>query len=185
MPARRPSAIAPARPLPTSNAPTAIYRQHHEVSAPQIDAHAFRQAWRVASRLDGLLEAERIDREQWDAALTWRRWAEMITPSRVQAWDVRVDAQLMPNDAGMLYRVQTTKKLRDVADALGAIRIKLLEWVVVRDLPWTEIGRFMRVSDKTARDRAVEALTALADFYAGRPVAPEPVIRFRNEPGRL
>lgn len=54
----------------------------------------------------------------------------------------------------------------------------------MKDQAWTEIARLMRVSDKTARDHAVEAIAALADLLAGRTVAPEPGIRFRCEPGR-
>jgi hypothetical protein len=172
------AAIATSRPTPQ-------FVRHHDVVPPQIDTHTFRPGWRVTTRLDGLLEAGRIDREQWDAACTWRRWAETVTPSRVQPWEIRVDTPAVPNETGVLLRVQTSGKLRAAAEALGPLRIKLLEWVVARDFAWREIGRFMRVSDKTARDRAVEALTALADWHAGRTVAPAPVIRFRNEPGRL
>jgi hypothetical protein len=172
------AAIATARPTPQ-------FSRHHDVAPPQVDSNAFRQGWRIATRLDGLLESGRIDREQWDAACAWRKWVETVTPSRVQPWEIRVDTPGVPNETGVLLRVQTAGKLRAAAEALGPLRIKLLDWIVAKDCAWAEIGRFMRVSDKTARDRAIEALTALADWYAGRTVAPAPVIRFRNEPGRL
>jgi hypothetical protein len=50
-----PAAAVKAAPTP--------YRQHHDVTAPQVDSTAFRQGWRVAARLDGLLESGRIDCE--------------------------------------------------------------------------------------------------------------------------
>lgn len=110
-------------PVSPSTTPTPLYRQHHDVTAPRVDSTSFRQGWRVASRLDGLLEAGRIDREQWDAACIWRRWAETMAPSRVQRWDVKVDLPAVPNDAGMVNRVHVVGKLRNVADALGPLRI--------------------------------------------------------------
>src|SRR5262249_54017831 len=59
----------PAVPLVvTTAAPTPQFRQHHNVEAPQVDSTAFRQGWRVTTRLDALLEAGRIDKEQWEAA---------------------------------------------------------------------------------------------------------------------
>jgi hypothetical protein len=180
--ARNASALSAA--IATSR-PTPQFVRHHDVAPPQVDAAAFRQGWRVATRLDGLLESGRIDRETWDAACAWRRWIETVAPSRVQPWEIRVDTPAVPNETGTLVRVQTSGKLRAAAEALGPVRVKLLEWVIAKDFAWREVGRFMRVSDKTARDRAVEALIALADWCAGRTVAPAPVIRFRNEPGRL
>jgi hypothetical protein len=178
------SAPVIARVVPTS-APTAEYRTRHRVEAPQVDAGHFRQGWRVATRLDGLLEAGRIDREQWDCAQQWRRWAETVTPFRQQQWDVRVDRSPVPNDAGMLWRVTAATKLRQAAAALGELRVRLLEACVLRDRSWREIATAMRLSDKTAREYAAEAIEALADHLTGRAVAPSPVLRFRNQPGSL
>jgi hypothetical protein len=152
------------------------------VQAPRIDGTAFRPGWRVATRLDSLLEAGRIDREAWDAAREWRRWAETIHPSRGQPWDVRVDVSAAPSDAGMLSRVRVATKLRDAAEAIGPLRVKILEAVIVHDRSWVELGRAMKISDKTAAARAAEAVTALADWRAGRPVGPPPALRFRNQP---
>jgi hypothetical protein len=65
--------------LPPSNAPAAESRQHHEVEAPQVETTSFRQARRVHSRLVGLAESGRIDREQLEAAVTWGDWAERVS----------------------------------------------------------------------------------------------------------
>ncbi len=172
----------PPSPRPPSSAPTHEYRRHHDVAAPQVNSTAFRQGWRVSTRLDGLLEAGRISREAWGAAQDWRHWFETVTPFRAQAWEVRVDVSTVPTDAGMLVRVNAMAQLRAVADALGPLRVKLLESVVVKDLPWLELARVLRCSDKTAVGFAVEAIEALADWRAGRAVAAPPVLRFRNQP---
>lgn len=135
-------------------------------------------------RLDSLLEAGRIDREAWDAAHEWRRWAETIHPSPAQRWDIRVDHSLtIAADAGMLHRLQAAARLREAAAAIGPLRAKILEAVMVHDRSWSELGRLLQVSDKTARERAVEAVTALADWRASRSVPAPPAVRFRNQPG--
>jgi hypothetical protein len=181
--------VAPPRaalpPAVTTAAPSLQFRQHHDVTVPQVDSTAFRQGWRVATRLDGLLEAGRIDREQWDTAQEWARWCELIGLSHVQRWDVRQDAPCHPSDLPMLRRVQAATKLRACVEALGGLRVRLLECCVVHDLSWSELGRRMRLDPKTATARTVEALIALADWRCGRSVRPAPAIRFRNQPGSL
>jgi hypothetical protein len=132
-----------------------------------------------------LLDAGRIDRETWDCAQQWRRWAELIGLSHVQRWDVRSDAPCHPSDLPMLRRVEAATKLRACTEALGELRVRLLDCCVLRDLSWREIATLLRVSDKTATVWVVEALIALADWRNGRPVAPPPVLRFRNQPGSL
>jgi hypothetical protein len=172
-------------PAVATNRPTPQFTHHHDVAAPRVDARVFHPGWRVQTRLLSLFEAGRIDRNALDAACIWRSWAETITPTRVQSWDVRVDAPLSPNDTPMMRRVRAAAKLREVAEALGPLRVAILEAVIVRDRSWVELGRLLRLSDKAAKDRVVEALEALADWCAGRTVAPMPEIRFRNQPSRL
>jgi hypothetical protein len=142
------------------------------VQAPQIDGAAFRPGWLVQTRLYGLFIAGRIDRDGLDAALAWRTWAETVAPAVVQSWTVRVDTPLVPNDTGMLLRIRAAAKLRQAAEALGQLRIAILEAVAVKDRSWVELGRLLRVSDKTASSHAVEAIEALADWRAGRAIAP-------------
>ena len=138
--AARPAPHGRASPPPAvaTNQPAPAYRQHHDVAAPQVDSTAFRQGWRVCSRLDSLLEAGAITRDAWDAAHTWRRWVEKTTPLRSQPWDVRVDRSLTTNDSVMLHRVTAATKLRGAAQALGELRMRLLELHVIRDASWRE-----------------------------------------------
>jgi hypothetical protein len=176
---------APVLPPVATSRPTPQFSHHHDVTAPQVDANAFRQGWRIVSRLDGLLEAGRIGREGRDVALQWRGWAETVTPYRAQSWAARVDISAVPNDAGMLRRVAAASRLRAAAETLGELRIRLLEACVLRDRSWREIANLLRVSDKTALSFTAEAINALADWDAGRSVTSPPVLRFRNQPGSL
>jgi hypothetical protein len=177
----RPAYRVPAAP-PPSNAPSQTYLRHHDVTAPRVDSAAFRQGWRVVTRLDGLLEAGRIDREQWDAACRWRRWAERITPSRQPSWGIRIDDAVASShaDIGMLHRVDVATRLRNCATALGTLRVRLLEACVRDDLSWRAIAERLQISDKTAREHAAEAVAALADWLAGRSVPPPPELRYRH-----
>ncbi len=179
-----PASRAPLPPPVSTSAPTAELRRHHPIEAPKVDSTAFRQGWRVATRLDGLLESGAITREAWDAARQWRRWAETTAPVWSQAWNVRVDRSLTTNDSAMLHRVTAATKLRACAETLGELRIRLLELHVVRDASWREIAARAGVSDKTGKGMVIEALEALADHCSDRAVAAVPVLRFRNEPGR-
>jgi hypothetical protein len=171
-----------------SSAPTAAFVQHHDVDAPQVDGTAFRQAWRVRTRLNGLLEDALIDREQWDAMQQWIRLAGRVAPIPASGWTPRVDHSIVPDDSTMLYRVRVAAQQRSAIEALGALRIHLLD-VVARDFSWQAIARMLGVVDgKTARSACIEAITALSDWLAGRPVNPEaPLARPRRpriEPGK-
>jgi hypothetical protein len=169
--------------LPPSNAPTGHYRQHHDVIAPRVDATTFHPGWLVQTRLYSLFTAERIDHAALDAALAWRRWGEIVAPTKVQSWQTRVDTSVGLRDGGIAHRIDAASRLRAAAEALGPLRIVVLEGCVLRDCSWLELARLLGVSDKTARDRAAEAVTALAAWRAGEPVPPPPELRFRNQPG--
>jgi DNA-directed RNA polymerase specialized sigma24 family protein len=175
-----PPALARA-PVATA-APTAEFRSHHRVEAPQVDGAAFRQAWLRTTRLDSLLEAGRIDRDQHDAACRWRTWAEKVAPLPAQAWDVRVDRSPVPNDTAALLRVQTAAKLRAVADALGPLRVRLLTMCAGEDRSWREIGDRLGIDGKTAQAWCTGAVIALAAFLAGEPVPEPPQLRPRIQP---
>jgi hypothetical protein len=75
----------------------------------------------------------------------------------------------------MLRRVTTAAMLRACTAALGKLRMRYLSW--------RKTASLLRVSDKTPTVWVIEALSALADWRCGRPVAP-PVLRYRIEPGR-
>jgi DNA-directed RNA polymerase specialized sigma24 family protein len=179
----QPARAAPVAPPVSTGRPTPQFTQHHRVEAPQVDGTAFRQAWLRTTKLDGLLEAGRIDRDQHGAACRWRAWAEKAAPLPAQPWDVRVDRSPVPNDTVALARVQTAAKLRAVVEALGPLRVRLLAMCVLEDRSWREIGDRLSIDGKTAKDWCAAAVIALAAFLAGEPVPEAPVLRFRNQPG--
>jgi hypothetical protein len=182
----RPAPASPSVPSPSviaTNRPTPHFTSHHDVAAPRVDSTAFRQGWRVQTRLDGLLESGKIDRDGYDAACRWRAWAETVTARPTQPWSPRVDLSTGPGDGGMVHRVHCTGRLRAAADELGPIRFRLLTLCVLEDRSWREIAAAFHLSDKTVVAWTAEAVIALADHLAGRPVPPPPVLRPRVQPG--
>jgi hypothetical protein len=170
--------------VPTAR-PTAEFQRHHVLEAPQIDGRAFHPGWRVCTRLDALLERGLIEREAYEAAGEWRRWAEAVRPLGTQRYEVRADISVTAAraDAGAVHRLRAATRLRQAAEALGLLRTRILEQLLLNDCSWALLARLLRVSDKTATDRAAEAVNALADWRAGRTVPPAPEVRFRNQPG--
>jgi hypothetical protein len=178
-----PLSVRPAAsPLPPSNAPSAAYRQHHDVEAPQVDTTQFRQGWRVHSRLTGLAESGRIDREQLEATVTWGNWAERVATPGTSPWRIRVDGGGQGGGTFADRQIDAAARLRESTAALGISRITLLGACVVEDMSWRRLGQRLGVAGDTARERVVEAIQALALWLAGEPVPPAPVVRFRNQP---
>ena len=132
-----------------------------------------------------LIETGRIDRRQLEAAAAFKGWCEAVGRQRTSAWlAVRVDSGRCPEGLISTYQIDAACRLHDASQALGTERARLLVWALVDDLPWTEIGKRLRLSTKTATCRAVEAIAALALWRSDRPVPPAPVNRMRIEPGR-
>jgi hypothetical protein len=63
--------------------PSVLYRQHHDVESPRVDDRHFRPAWRVLTRLDGLLADHAITSAEWHAAADFR---ELIDQVRCRAF---------------------------------------------------------------------------------------------------
>jgi DNA-directed RNA polymerase specialized sigma24 family protein len=89
---------------------------------------------------------------------------------------------LASNDAVALRRVQTTARLRSVAEALGPLRGRLLTMCVCEDRSWREIGDRLGIDGKTAQAWCTGAVIALAAFLAGEPVPEPPQLRPRIQP---
>jgi hypothetical protein len=60
------------------SAPSALYRQHHDVEAPRVDDRHFRPAWRVLTRFDGLLADPAITAAEWHAAADFRELVDRV-----------------------------------------------------------------------------------------------------------
>ena len=126
-------------------------------------------------------EAGRIDRRELEAALTWRGWCEAIGRLPVQSWEIRVQRSLF-NGTPSPVQATAAAQLRDAAAVLGPERVRLLEWSVVEDMSWIDIGKRIGLSDKTAIGWVIEAISALALWSRGLPVPDPPPARFRNRP---
>jgi hypothetical protein len=144
-----------------STGPSEAYRQHHDVTAPQVDARAFRQGWRVRSRLDVLLDEDAIEPRDYEAAATFRRDWEIAFSNRAPALMTFRSPSIGRVGAGPVDRLAALARLRRVADALGPFDCKLLEQCCVLDLAWVAIGRTHQVADTTARRWTIAALRRL------------------------
>jgi hypothetical protein len=140
--------------------PSDHYQQHHDVSAPRVDRHTFRQGWRVLSRLEGLLIDGAIDEATYAAAVRFRRDWETGLEQR--------GASLMSFHSGgasqtdrATARLGALGRLRRVAESLGALDCKLVQQCVILDQRWTETARQHGVTDKTARQWTIAALRRL------------------------
>jgi hypothetical protein len=69
---------APPDPGVNESAPSAAYRQHHDVEAPRVDERHFRPAWRVLTRLDGLLADHVIPSAEWHVAADFRELVDQV-----------------------------------------------------------------------------------------------------------
>jgi hypothetical protein len=145
--------------------PSAAYRQHHDVEAPRVDARHFRPAWRVLTRLDGLLADKAITAAEWHAAADYRELCDRM--SRAALIRSPIGRASMGTaghhafDMSLAGEFDALARLREVRRALGAWACTLLEAALVRDLSWAALGRHYRCDPKTARVWVIAAIKAL------------------------
>ncbi len=135
--------------------------------------------------LDQLLVNGEITYEAWQVAHEFRnRWDRAFgVGTGVRDYDQR--CRVVVEDRLSIGRLDAASWLRRVTEALGKNATWLIEQCVVRDASWRELGRKLRISDKTAQSWTATVLQSLADHLAGRPVVDLPRERYRNEPGRM
>jgi hypothetical protein len=144
-------------------APSLFYRQHHEVEAPIVDAAAFRQGWRVRTRLDGLILDGAITPAEWRAAVAFRTAAERILAAAWSSpiWLGAPGARGRAHDP-IASQLDDLAWLRELCQALGKRDFDLVGLCVVDDVSWADLGRQRKVDPKTARAWTVRAIKALA-----------------------
>jgi len=126
------TALRPLAFVPLSNAPTTFYRQHHVVEAPAIDEREFRPAWRVKTKLMLLVECGRIDRRQFEVAMAFKGWCEVIGRQRTSAWlAMRVDGGRRPEGLVTTHQIDAARRLHNASLALGRERMALLYWAAI------------------------------------------------------
>jgi hypothetical protein len=143
-----------------STAPSEAYRQHHDVAAPQVDARAFRQGWRVSTRLEALLDEGAIEPIDFEAALAFRRDWDAANGVRGRSL-MTFGGGGRGRDSSAVDRLGALARLRRIAEALGAFDVRLIEQCAVLDQSWALTGRQHAVADTTARRWTILALLRL------------------------
>jgi hypothetical protein len=155
-------------------APSADRARHAEaIEAPRVDDRAFRQGWRVTTRLDALLASGRIGVGVWQCAVEYRDAWERVLASGGGGGGSRVSGAADPHRRPLSV-LTTTARINLAERLLGRERAALCFLCAVEDLSWAAIARSRRVHPETIRDRAVDALQALALVW------PEAVAAFRT-----
>jgi hypothetical protein len=147
------------------SAPSALYRQHHDVEAPRVDDRHFRQAWRVLTRLDGLLADRAITAAEWHAAADYRElWDRVSRAALIRSPIGRASIGSAGHhafDISLAGELDALARLREVRSVLGAWPCTLLYLSVVRDQSWAALGRHYHCDPKTARAWVIAAIKAL------------------------
>lgn len=143
--------------------PSPEFRQHHDVEAPQVDASAFRQGFRVRTRLDRLLLDGRITSGQWQVADEYRcAWAIALRLGGLSGAQLgRVSGHSDPHESA-LANLATIERLRLAEIAIGNRNARLCFACFVEDRSWAEIGREFHRNPETVREWTVSALYALS-----------------------
>jgi hypothetical protein len=145
--------------------PSALYRRHHDVEAPRVDDRHFRPAWRVLTRLDGLLADKAITAAEWHAAADFRElWDRVSRAALIRSPIGRVSKGTAGHrafDVLLAGELDAVARLREIRKVLGAWACALLHLSVVRDQSWAALGRQYRCDPKTARAWVIAAIKAL------------------------
>lgn len=147
--------------------PTPEFRRRHDVEPPRVDHRAFRQGWRVRTRLDQLLADGRITRAEWQAAAEYREtWAVARALAGIEPGMFRI-AGGGSADAATIARLAAVTRLRVVEDRLGSLAARLLLACLVHDLAWAALARHCQRNPETVRDWTVLAIKGLARAWEG------------------
>jgi len=154
-------------PLPSpgpGSRPLEYPKQHVSLEQPEINEHAFRQAWRVRSRLDKLFVAGEITGYEWRCASEFRTANEIAFESVLRAplLDGTGRASGYPANVHPSERHHgALRRLHDLHGRVGRETVRLLEAVIVEDLKWRELGKRLQVQACTSKRRAIAAIKTL------------------------
>jgi hypothetical protein len=162
-----------------SNAPSEDRtRQAEAIEPPRVDARAFRQGWRVRTRLGVLFDDNFIPHSVYQAACEYRDCCLRLSASPPGPGIERTSGGADPHDR-LIGLIDAASKVRAADRALGPDLVKLVRAVVVLDRSWRDLGRWLGIDRETARRAAVLALHALAAAWGatGQPEAPRRRLR--------
>lgn len=147
--------------------PSREYRRHHDVTAPQVDASAFRQGWRVHSRLDALAASGQIEAGVYQAATEYRAAWERILATGGVRW-IAGGRGGSDAHARRARQMEALRRVREADAAIGPVAAWHCYACAVEDWSWAAIGRQVWCNPETARDRTAKSLAALARAW-GQP----------------
>jgi hypothetical protein len=135
------------------------------------DAPGIRFADEGLTPLARLRDQREITMAQWAACERWRseggadfRNRSASDPERLR---LRFVHSSPSTDDRMVWALDAVESHSRVREALGAENVRLLAACIVTEASWTTLGRVLRVTDKTAKRRVIDAIAALARFYEG------------------
>lgn len=160
----------------TGNAPSPDRLRHADaIDPPRVDAVAFRQGWRVRTRLDALLAAGRIDAGIWQAACAYRDAWERALTATVAGRSFGARGGGADPHTRLLAVAASVARLHAVETRIGQDAAALCYACVVEDRSWASIGAAHHRNPETMRDRVVIALRALAWAWGEVPGVGPPV----------
>lgn len=154
-------------PLPSTfptSAPTPERAAHAgRVEPPRMNGVA-RRWWSVRTRLDALLEARQISRDEYDAACRLRADAERIargsgSPLARLGTGRTLGAQAADGPGNA--QLDATRRIERVRAQLGERDFGIICAVAVEDVNWTTLAARIGTSDKTAKLHAAQAIRLL------------------------
>lgn len=149
--------------------PTAHRAQHVEgIEAPAVDARAFRQGWRITSRLDALHRDGKLTAGEWQAAVEYRAaWCRVLSASPRSFAPMRVSGFAGGGADRLATLTDTITRLRAVEAHIGATAAILAYWCIVADQSWAATGRKLQRNPETVRDWTTDAIRLLARAWSG------------------
>lgn len=165
--------------------PTDEFLRQHDAEAPQVDARAFRQGWRVRTRLDQLLRDGLIWARHYQAATEFRAvYAIARELSSQEPGMIRIASSVAGE--GVDARLDAMTRVRIVEDVLGRFATGLLVACVVEDFPWSRTAQHLHCDPKSVRSWTALAIRALAAAWApaSRPERVPTATRDPQTPGR-
>lgn len=156
-----------------TTSPTTELRRHHDIEEPAVDTRAFRQAWRIRTRLDGLLGDELITPGQWQAAVDYRNAWGRVRAIAGAGSTLRVSAGGGDPEWVAIERLDAFARIDAVEAVIGALATALCQACVIEDYPWARTARLTRRDPHTVRHWTVLAIRSLAAAWtrAGRHAA--------------
>jgi Domain of unknown function (DUF6456) len=157
--------VASASPS-TRSTPTAERQMRGPLVPPRVDDAHFRPHWSAVDPVERLFDGRLISVQEKAAASRFRATYDLAFSStlRAHSWDgIRASRHCgRPAPLHSERQADALDRLAQIRRQLGAGCFAVLEFLLIMELPFAEIGRRLRRCPRTAKTRAAAALAALA-----------------------